>query len=200
MRLSLPILFLLAAAALPAAAEGPAPLRQAAISAELYARGLATGDALLILTAARLRKDLDLRPAEGEADLPLDWQAMLAAAEPLIADDSALQALADDIAAEAPKGVSTGPVYRITALTPGVMDHSLSLDFKGGEYAEVYVEAALGTDLNLSVRDERGNLICADTEGLHVGYCTWTPAADGSFTVTVQADSPAASEYTLMTN
>lgn len=185
--------------ALPALAETVRPLRLAELSADLYARGLASGDAVLILTAASLRKSLELRP-EGEQPLPLDWQAMLAAAEPLAAGDAALQGLIADIRAEVPKGVAAGPVYRIAGIAPGTEAQIEELSFRGGAYAEVYVEAASGANLDLTVRDGDGRLICADTDPGPIAYCGWTPAADGVFLLTIANRGQSATDYALMTN
>ncbi|MCB6179594.1 hypothetical protein LHP98_15840 [Rhodobacter sp. Har01] len=182
--------------ALPALAEGPAPLRQAQISAELYARGLATSDPLLILTAASLRKSLAL---SGATPLPLDWQAMLSAAESLAATDPILLAAIADLRADTPKGVASGPVYRLAALGPGAETEITDLTFRGGTYAEVYIEAATA-NLDLTIRDASGNLVCADTDPSPIAYCGWTPAADGVFLLTIMNRGPAETDYALMTN
>jgi hypothetical protein len=185
----------LIALALPAQAEAPAPLRQARLSAELYARAAASGDPLLMLTAARLRKALDLT---GEAPLPLDWPAMLDSARPLAAG-TPLAAAIEDLAAETAKGVASGPVYRLADLAPGAETKVEDLTFRGGAYAEVYLEAAAG-NLDLTVRDAAGKLVCADTDPGPIAYCGWTPAADGLFLLTITNRGPAATDYALMTN
>lgn len=191
---------------LPAAAAPgdlpPGTLREAALSAELYARGVEAEDALMVLSAARLRKALGARPAEGtgEGGAFLDWRAMLDAGRALAEGDPALAALAGDIAAEKARGVATGPIYRIAAIPPGTGAEPVELTFSGGTYAEAYVEAAPGIDLDLYVRDGLGRLVCADTGGHNVGYCGWTPVEDGSFTLEVVNGSDEPAEYTLMTN
>jgi hypothetical protein len=191
------ILALLFPAALPVLAEDAAgPLRRAERSAELYALGLAQEDPVLLLTAAELRKSagLDLAPEDA-----LSWQQMLAAAGPLIAGDAALEAMADDLAAAIPKGVAAGPVTRLSELAPGETVLP-AMGFKGGTLAEVYVEAAPGVDVNLTVRDAAGNLVCRDSDASFVAYCTWTPARDGDFTLVVENRGQAPIDYTLMTN
>jgi len=186
----------LIALALPAQAEAPAPLRQARLSAELFARAVGSGDPVLMLTAARLRKALDLT---GDAPLPLDWQAMLAAARPLATGNAPLAAAIEDLASETAKGVASGPVYRLADLGPGAETRIEDLTFRGGAYAEVYLEAPLG-NLDLTVRDAAGNLVCADTDPGPIAYCGWTPAADGVFLLTITNRGPAATDYALMTN
>lgn len=174
----------------------PSPLRRAQLSAELYAMGLAAQDPVLLLTAAQLRKSVGLDLAPRDA---MSWQQMLGAASPLLEGDEALEALAADMAAEGIKGVAAGPVYKLAELAPGTTSLP-ALQFNGGEYAEVYVEAVPGVDVNLTVRDAEGNLVCRDTDPSFVAYCSWTPARDGDFTLTVENRGAAATDYALMTN
>ncbi len=193
--------------AMPASAETPSPVKLAELSARLYALGVETGDPLLILSAARLRKTLapvaaDRTPegrtaAEGT---PITWQEMLASAKPLVAEDDALLGLIADITAETTKGVSSGPVYNIGSLGNGNGDTYPPIEFRGGEYAEVYVEARAATNLNLTIYDEQGRLVCSDTDISHIAYCGWTPANAGSFTLKVDNKGPTSAAYALMTN
>ena len=187
----------------PAAAEGLSPLRQAALSAELYSLGMAQGDALLVLTAAQMRKNLDLQPVNAAADELAGlqtWEAMIARALDLLPEADPLRDLAEDIAGQSYKGVISGPVYRIESLPPGGEARHADLSFRGGEYAEVYAESDPGTDLQLTVYDEAGLQVCADTDPSHVAYCGWTPAQDGSFTLVLSTGTGSEIHYALMTN
>lgn len=191
----------------PAAkAEGPGPLRQAALSAELYARGVAEQDPLLILAAAQLRKSVDMQPLEPDpqgaapAFAPLGWEAMIASAVALTSAGDPLRDLAEDITAQSWKGVIHGPVYRIGALEGGAETRLPDLSFRGGEYAEVYAEAEPGLDLNITILDSEGREVCADTDPTHVAYCGWTPAADGSFTLVIVNSGTRDAGFALMTN
>ena len=193
--------------ALPVAAEPLTPVQTAALSARLYAVGTETADPVLMLAAARLRKTINpeatTRTAEGgEAgrDAPLGWQAMADAAAELAGDDEALLGLIEDLRAEGTKGVSSGPVYNIGNLGRGKSDTYRNIDFRGGEYAEVYVEAQSSVDLNLSVTDAQGRLVCADTDVSHIAYCGWRPDAAGAFTLSVQNKGGSGTGYALMTN
>ena len=195
------------ALASPALAESPSPVKLAELSARTHAAGLAAGDPLLILSAARLRKTLapvpvdraatDGTPGEGE---PLSWQEMLAEAEALAAGDATILGLIDDIRAETMKGVASGPVYNIGSLSNGGDDTYPPIEFRGGEYAEVYVEAKAATNLNLTIWDDQGRLVCSDTDMSHIAYCGWTPAQPGTFTLKVENKGPSAAPYALMTN
>lgn len=198
---------LLSTLALPTLADTPSPVKVAELSARLYAMGVEQSEPLLILSAARLRKTLapvatdraatEGTPGEGS---PLTWEEMLASAEALADGDEALAGLIDDIRAETTKGVASGPVYNIGSLTNGRNDTYPPIEFRGGEYAEVYVEAKAATNLNLTVYDDRGRLVCSDTDISHIAYCGWTPAQAGSFTLKVENKGPASASYALMTN
>ena len=94
---------------------GPSPVGLAKLSAQLYAVGVDTGDPLLLISAARLRKTLAPaatdRAPDGATALdgaPLTWEEMLATAEALAADDAALLGLIADVRAETVKGVDGG--------------------------------------------------------------------------------------------
>lgn len=201
------LLALLALLALPAVAEPLSPVKTAELSARLYATGVEMADPLLILSAARLRKTLGLtavdRVAEGgvaQSESPLGWQDMLASAEALAEDDEALLGMIDDVRAEASKGVASGPVYNIGSLKNGGSDKYPAVEFIGGEYAEVYVEAKSATDLNIEVYDSKGRLVCSDTDASHIAYCGWRPAEAGSFVMKVENNGPQSAKYALMTN
>lgn len=204
MRLMLAVMMSLA---LPAWAEGPSPVKVAELSARAYAAGMAAGDPLLVLSAAKLRKELGLAPVERAAvdgvagqGAPLSWQEMLASAETLAAGDEVVLGLIEDAKVEANKGVASGPVYNIGSLGNGKGDTYPPIEFRGGEYAEVYVEAKAATNLNLAIYDDKGRLVCSDTDISHIAYCGWTPAAAGTFTLKVDNKGPVGAEYALMTN
>ncbi len=197
----------LAAVAAPALAEAPSPVKIAELSARLYAQGVAAGDPVLILSAARLRKTLapvatDRAPEGGgpAEGAPLTWEEMLASAETLAEGDAALMGLIADLRAETVKGVASGPVYNIGQLTNGGGDTYPPIEFRGGEYAEVYVEAKAATNLNLAIYDDQGRLVCSDTDISHIAYCGWTPASGGTFTLKVENKGPTSAAYALMTN
>ena len=193
LRLSL----LLSLLALPALAAPQSAVKTAQLSAELYAAGLAAGDPVLLIAAAKLRKPLRFR---GEGEAPLGWEAMLAAAESLATGDAALLGLIADVRAEGSKGVASGPIYSLGRLASGGVDKFPSVGFAAGEHAEIYVEAKVETDLNLRVFDSQGQLVCADTDPSPIAYCGWTAADDGAFVMQVENMGPQDTGYALMTN
>lgn len=198
----------LAALAAPVTAQSLTPVKTAELSARLFAAGMESGDPLLVISAAKLRKSInptkgDLAP-EGAAaapdETPLGWQDMLASAEDMAGEDELLLGLIEDVRAGATKGVASGPVYNISSLGNGKADTYPAEEFVGGEYAEIYVEAKSATDLNLTVTDSQGRLVCSDTDKSHIAYCGWTPSENGRFTMKVQNKGPNAASYALMTN
>lgn len=198
---------LLATLALSAGAEVSSPLKVAELSAKLYAAGLANADPLLIISAARIRKELSPVAVDRSAiggipgeGTPLTWEEMLARAETLAEGDEMLAGLIADVRSETSKGVSSGPVYNIGTLPDGGDDKYPPITFRGGEYAEVYVEAKSATNLNLSVYDDKGRLVCSDTDISPIAYCGWTPASEGTFTLRVENKGPSSASYALMTN
>ena len=191
----------------PVLAGPDAPLDRLRTAHALYTIGLDQKQPLYILAAAKLRKSIALKrtgraPAGGAtaSGAPLSWQDMLAAAAPLSQGDPMLVGLAEDIAAEGTKGVASGPVYSVVTIGAGASDKYPHLTFSGGQYAEIYVEGASGTDLNLLVHDARGRLVCSDTDISAIAYCGWHPATDGSFAITVKNDGKRGGKYSMMTN
>jgi hypothetical protein len=193
--------------ALPAWAEDQSPVKVAELSARLYVAGVEAGDPLLILSAAKLRKSLALVAGDRSAvggtigeGAPLRWEEMLASASELAGEDEVVLGLIEDAMVEATKGVASGPVYNIGSLGNGRGDTYPPIEFRGGEYAEVYVEAKAAVNLNLAIYDDRGRLVCSDTDISHIAYCGWTPASPGTFTLKVENKGPSAADYALMTN
>ncbi len=177
-------------------------LREAVLSGALYQWGQTAGDALALLAAARLRKQAGLPKVapDGAALQLLSWQQMLDAARALAGDDPALAALADEVATDTTRGVRIGPAWVIARIAPGNGPDRVDYSFRGGELAEVYVEGAPGANLDLSVHDEEGRTVCADTDPSNIAYCNWTPAHDATFALVVENRGAEAVEYVLITN
>lgn len=193
--------------ATPLMAEPLSPIKTIELSARLFAAGADAKDPILVLAAAKLRKqtnpvETDRTAPDGEmaTDAPIGWADMLALAETLAVGDDAVLGLIEDARVDATKGVVTGPVYNIGKLASGRTDTYPRIDFKGGEYAEVYVEAKSAVDLNLTVKDAQGRLVCADSDVSHIAYCGWRPAESGGYVLLVENKGAAATSYALMTN
>ena len=197
----------LAMAAQGAQAQEATPIQKMQAAKTLFEIGVQAQDPLYMLAAARLRKSVPLKAAERAPDgkmaaegAPLGWDDMLTQAEELAYGNSLLTGLIGDIRAERNKGVVNGPVYSIVTLKAGGRDEYPGITFRGGEYAEIYVEGTSGSDLNLLVRDAQGRLVCSDTDISDIAYCGWRPPADEAFTVTVVSEGARGGEYSMMTN
>ncbi|MGI3165986.1 hypothetical protein [Pseudooceanicola sp. 200-1SW] len=198
--------------AAPVAAQSV--IRNAELSARLFEAAEELGDPMLAVAAARLRKSVlamqvqrqpqkDGPPATGIQPEPrlLSWQQMLARALEMSNGSDTIARLADDVKFAGTKGVASGQVYSITTISGNGRDTYPPLEYVGGDYAEVYVEAKdTGADLNLFVRDGQGRLVCSDTDISAIAYCGWRPATSEFFTVEVVNRGPAASSYALITN
>ncbi len=197
---------LLASFSAQAPAQEATQLQKVNTARALYEIGLANDDALLILAAAKLRKEVPLtqteRAPEGrraEDGAPLEWQEMLASALPLIEGNPILMGISEDIEAERSKGVTDGPVYSVARIASGGRDVYDNLPFDGGTYAEIYLEGPSGSDLNLMIRDSKGRLVCSDTDISAIAYCGWKPLAADVFQVTVES-ARGGGKYSLMSN
>lgn len=192
----------------PAFADDISPVKIAALSAQLFAKGVADTDPLLVLSAAKLRRQIDLTesPAALEnGSAPATdargqtWQDMLATAKDMAGDDPVFAEIADQIEFETSRGVTIGQVYSKSRVSAGGEDTYAPLPYQPHDYAEVYVEAQ-GIDLNIAVHDAAGRLVCADTDISPIAYCGWTPATADQFTITVQNKGRADADYILITN
>lgn len=193
--------------AAPLSAEG---LRDAMLSKQLYDSGVARADPLLVIAAAKLRKELELervdrapQGAQADMDSPaphMGWQEMLATATELSGANEALLGLIDDIRAERSKGLIGGRVYNTATLGSGQKDNYEALPFEGKKFAEIYLEGKGQGDLNLFIYDDQNRLVCSDTDISRIAYCYWRPAKTANFTAVVENKGPSAANYSLMSN
>jgi hypothetical protein len=178
----------------------------AELSGRLFAEAVARGDALLMLSAAALRREAGLAPGPGvdpdAPGAPVNWGGMLDAAETAAraSGDAELLERIADLRAEGDRGVVSGQVYSIASVEGGAARVFPELVFEGGAFAQVYVEAARGADIRLVVHDARGRLICADAHPSGIVHCGWRPAATGGFVITIENRGSAPADFALMTN
>lgn len=179
------------------------------LSRELHDRAIETSDPVLMLSAARLRKDSGMKPgALGETDSQagepegdaFGWEAWLAKAVRLSGGSPMIEGLAEDIRASAPKGLATQAIYAEGRIPAHSKRRYGKLNFLGGEFAEVYSEGLGKADIDMFVRDARGAIICSQTDTSNINQCGWTPDATGPFEVTLENKSDFADSYALTTN
>lgn len=187
---------------------------QIALAQDLYALGMAQGDALTVLTAAKLasgvaftdvEREVETKAGEAGADegdgteAPVDAAAMLASARQLAGEDETLQGLIDDVEAEGSRG-RIGGASRTLSRLPGGNTDVWKVPFYGNSYAEVAVVGDGDSNLDVLVTDENGNTICYDVSWSDKVYCDFVPRWNGFFYITVQNTGRKRNSYYLLTN
>jgi hypothetical protein len=136
---------------------------------------------------------------EGTATAPASAMAMFAKATELAGDDAIILGLIKEAQGED----APGPVGRAnfwqSNLAAGRAD-IWELPFHEGGSAEIAVLGGGDSNLDITVTDQSGNVICKDVSWSDTLYCDWTPAWDGLFYVTVQNTGGARNTYHLVTN
>lgn len=197
-----------------AAEPAPAPLGRLALSARLAEWGRADKNPLALIVAAQIRQGVGAKAIErtpeqtgeaapasapaaaGEASV----EALLAEAVALAGKDATVAALADDVRGNATKGLVQGAGVSRATLRPAGTDWYRRLGFEGTRYAEAYVEIAGQGNVQISVWDEAGNLVCRDPNPSAVAYCGWVPSSTAKFDVKVENRSGVAVPYRMFTN
>lgn len=180
------------AAATPAA-RGVA---QVVTAAELAAWGRERGDAGALIMAARLLAEVPLRSAgaEGEGDHEderpfLTAVVLLDEAAAMAGDNAALIDAIDRLRDPLTRGVRSsafgaGPVLTVKSLRARE-SWAFDVEARGGEILRV---AAIGdgdTNIDLTVRDARGAVVCRDGFGDHYPVCTVSPRTGGQMQVDI---------------
>jgi hypothetical protein len=192
----------------PLAMVEPGPVALVMLAHDLHALGVARGDALTVLAAARLAAGVAMTPVERApvkgstaeaAPAPVDALRMLADARALAGEDELLSDLVDEAQAEAALATRSTVSASRAALGPGE-SADWQVAFFGAVNAEVAVVGDGPANLDLTVTDENGTLVCTGSSALPRAYCDVVPRWNGYFTLTVQnrADTPAS--FTLLTN
>jgi len=176
-------------AAVTPAARG---VTQVLTAAELAAWGRDRNDAGALIMAARLLAEVPLRQAEGDGDdeAPfltasglLDEAAALAGDNPGLID--AIDRLRDPLTRGVRSSVfGAGPVLTVKSLQARE-NWGFEVEARGGEILRV---AAIGdgdTNIDLTVRDARGAVICRDGFGDHYPVCTVSPRTGGQMQVDI---------------
>lgn len=181
--------------------------------AELSKYGYANKDALSLIQAARLSKQLGLtqeekeKTQEGETtaeegqksgQVSMDAAKLLADAKAFAGDDGLLLALIDDVSSNV-RGAVGGPKYASSYVNAGATD-VYNVNFRAGETAIVTVSGDGDTDLDLYIYDSNDNLIDSDTDYSDDCICVWTPRWTGRFTIKIRNRGSVYNSYVIHTN
>ncbi len=172
-------------AVLTPAARG---VTQVLTAAELAAWGRDRGDAGALIMAARLMAEVPLRQAAGETPF-MTATSLLDEAAALAGDNVGLIDAIDRLRDPLTRGVrssafGTGPVLTVKSLQARE-SWAFDVEARGGEILRV---AAIGdgdTNIDLTVRDARGAVLCRDGFGDHYPVCTVSPRAGGQMQVDI---------------
>jgi len=191
------------------------PVSQLAMARSLYAYGVENEDALSVLAAARIarsvtveevKRDVKQAAREGGAaetgegvDAPVDAATMLVTARDLAGDDATLLAMIEDAEVETSKGRIGGASVTLSRLPAGYND-SWEIPYYGGRFAELAVFGDGDANLDVLVTDEYGNTVCVEYSYSDKVYCSWVPAWDGYFYVTVYNMGSVRNSYYIETN
>jgi hypothetical protein len=181
------------------------------LAAELEDLGRAQKDSLLLINAARLylkaigaevKRDAEREGGEGEKAA----KGKLASVKDLVdlaqvhaQGNATILALIDELAVVSTKGNSGGAKF-VRDSVPSQGKVSYKLEFYSQEFAEATVRGDGAGDIDLTVADENGNVICQSKGNRDREYCSWFPRWKGQFKVTVQNQGAGATNYRLYTN
>ncbi|MEI4195253.1 hypothetical protein [Roseovarius sp. E0-M6] len=176
----------------------------------VYLEGLAQLDPYLVLAASKIRAPVrmmraDRAPQEGSAAQagPISAAAMLGVALDMAQGDpvaeAAVKAARATMDQAVPKGLQGGPAFNSAAIAAKGKDRYPGLTFKGGRFAEIYIEGHGGANLDLFVYDGKGRLVCSDTDISDFAHCGWYPQSTETYTVQV-TNKGNGTQYSLVTN
>ena len=173
----------------------------------LAVHGWRTRDPLALMTAAQLLIDRPAREVEGHvapagAVAPANPLLLLAEARAAADGRPHLLGLIGDLERRAravPRGSTTGP-RQLYASVAARTSREHRIDFAGGEPAVVYVSGEGGSDLDLYVYDQGGNLVARSTGPRAECIVRWLPGSEGPFRVEVRNLGPELNWYWMVTN
>lgn len=169
---------------------------------ELLLAAAKLSDMAVVEPTTRAKRTEGGEPAAAQAPLALDYVNLLgeAAAAAKRAGSADLEKHVLSLRARPlpPRGKprSFAQSERIAA---GAAD-TFEIAFSGNELAQVGIAGAGAADLDLAVMDDRWNVICASSGDTANEYCSWIPAATGTFRIRITNPGPAADDYVLVTN
>jgi hypothetical protein len=187
------------------------PIARLQMSSDLLAFGRETKDPLILIAAARIMKalsgsEVDLKPqgraASGDTQksgLPVSPDSILVEARDFAKGDKIINLLIDQTAATGTSTTIEQPKTHQDTVQAGATD-VYSVVFNGGQLAEAGIAGDGSSDLDLTVYDENGHLVCRSTASTDREYCRWWPKWTGPFRIEVQNIGAVPDLYRLATN
>ena len=192
------------------AAQSLARLR---LASDLAARGRAEHDALLLLAAARVLEQVELKKLDVEpvvqgrasdvaaAPVGESLSRLLQEAESAAGQDEKMLALIareKAFAEESRRGGVT--LFFAEAVAPATGKVTYTWEFKGREFADLRLESNAGARLGLTITDAKGNTACKAARALNPQDCNWTPSQSGMFSIVIENLGPESSPFRVITN
>jgi len=183
------------------------------LAQQLYAMGVRTQDALLVVTAAKLAAGVQMTDVEREkqsqpgsteeqpdvASAPVDAAAMLTTAKELAGEDENMIGTIEDIEATGRSDRIGGASRTLSSVAAGATD-TWKVPFFGGSYAELAVSGDGDAPLRVGVTDESGSAISCPPARRDEFYCDFVPKWNGYFFVTVGNTGQIRNSYYFLTN
>jgi hypothetical protein len=186
--------------------KAPASQEEAAVNTIATATSLAAWartnrDADGLITAARMIKGVPTtdNPVTGTLEGPAATTpapncpststptALLAEARTLARGDRALLAKIRAVETEASKGVVSSAygrgALRMVRDIPANSTWRFTVDARGGSLLRIHAAGDGDTDVDMVIRDQNGNEVCADRDYDAIPQCAFTPSWTGRFTV-----------------
>ncbi|MBE2277776.1 MAG: hypothetical protein IAE87_15945 [Rhodobacteraceae bacterium] len=201
-------------------AQVPGTVGRLDLAARLYSLGLATDDALVVVAAVRLADAVALRgdagwtrttvaadtaapgpaaPAAGPAAMAVLSAEARQAALLMAEGDDALTEIAEDAFAETARPRFGGANSAAGRLAAGQQD-VWQIAFAGQQRAEIGVFGDGTGGLGWRVANAAGVPVCQGTSVSAPLFCTFTPAENAWYRVTVRSAADTGTGYLLITN
>jgi hypothetical protein len=183
---------------------GAAAIERLRLSDSLADYGELNGDALALVSAAKIRKTLPWAlqtPAPGAKE-GRSWSTLLKRATQLSAGDQNILGLIEDVRKLKGRDIP-GIGEDVTLLHKKVKQQGIDraeVRFKAGELAIVYVQPEGAGRISLFVYDEFNNLICSRDGDPDQSVCRWRPRWDGNYLLDIRNHGTSEVAYRLAIN
>lgn len=195
-------------------AAAPSPVEDAALGLRLADYARRTGDARMMLSAARIVAASGLReasladgqlvPRERLPDISPLVTGMTDEARLLAPGDAEVSAQADAIAKARPKGViggswGSGPLqYR--HVLPAGQRIGWTLMVRGVEPVLISAIGDGDADLHLSVADDRGRTVCDARASAYYPLCRWSPPHPARYRIALDNAGKVPTQVVVLSN